>query len=105
MKNYQAEGKTMDITAGANIVAGEAVAVGGMVVVAMAAIANGAVGVAATCGVFTLTKASSGAIAQGAVVYLTGAGVITTSASGNTVAGVAHLAAADGATAIDVLLR
>lgn len=63
--NYVAPGKTMTITAGANLTSGQVVRVGQSLCVALEAIANGATGMVATEGVFTVPKVSGAVIAQG----------------------------------------
>jgi len=62
---YAQAGKTMSITAGANLTSGQVVRVGQSLCVALAAIASGEVGVVATEGVFTCPKVSGAVIAQG----------------------------------------
>lgn len=64
-KTYVQAGKTMSITAGATLTSGQVVRVGNTLCVALAAIANGAVGMVATEGVFTVPKVSGAVIAQG----------------------------------------
>lgn len=63
--NYVQSGETMPITAGATLVAGQVVRVGQSLCVALADIANGAVGMVANTGVFTVPKVSGAVIAQG----------------------------------------
>lgn len=63
--NYVQPGKTMTITAGADLTSGQVVVVGKVLCVALQAIANGATGVVATEGVFTVPKVSAAVIAQG----------------------------------------
>jgi len=62
---YVQPGKTMSITAGANLTSGQVVRVGNTLCVASAAIASGAVGVVHRVGVFTVPKVSAAVIAQG----------------------------------------
>lgn len=72
--------------------------------VAVADIALGATGIADTCGVFSLPKAS-GEIAQGAPVYVNGEGKATATATAGAYAGRAHEAAASSAAEVAVLLN
>ena len=103
-KNYESVGEVIQATAAADLASGAPVAVGSLVGVALTNIASGETGSVQIAGVFSLPKASAGAIAQGAKVYLTSGGIITTTASGNTAAGFAESAAADGETTVKVLL-
>lgn len=63
--NYVQPGDTMTITAGADLASGEVVVVGQSLCVALETIANGATGVVARKGVFTVPKVSAAVIAQG----------------------------------------
>lgn len=63
--NYEQEGKVIQHTAGADIASGQVVAIGNMLGVALAAIANGAVGQVQLEGVFTVPKVSAAVIAKG----------------------------------------
>lgn len=65
MKNYAQEGHVLTITAGADFVSGQVVAVGNTLGVATGAIATGAVGELACCGVFSVPKVSGAVIANG----------------------------------------
>lgn len=106
MKNYVQEGDRIQITAGADIASGGVVVIGTKIGVACNAIANGATGICATEGVFTLPKLSTDVIAQGALVYWDASpGEITTTSSGNTVAGYATAAAGNGVTTINVCIN
>ena len=102
--NYLQEGKTMEFAAAADVVSGSAVVVGTVVVVAIRAAISGELAVGMTDGVFELPK-GSGAIAQGAKVYLKSDGTITSTASGNTAAGICWEAAADGDGTVAVKLN
>ena len=64
MKNFQQHGKTMTITAAADITSGQVVAVGNILGVATADIKTGAKGEIAF-GVYTVPKVSGAVIAQG----------------------------------------
>ncbi len=105
-QNHVQKGAVMPWTngTGAAVSSGDPVAVGDMVGVALGDIADGASGQLAVSEVFTLPKLAAGAIAQGASVYLSAAGEISTTNT-DTPAGKAFAAAADGATTIQVLLN
>jgi len=103
---YKTEGCVIDYTAGSDLASGAVVVVGTKVGVCLTSIANGAQGSVQIAGVFTLAKLAGDTIAQCANVYWdTTNSRITTTASGNTLAGVAYAAAANGATTVDVLLN
>lgn len=63
--NFIQPGKTITITAGANLASGQVVVVGKILCVALSAIANGAAGEASVDGVFRVPKVSGAVIAQG----------------------------------------
>lgn len=105
---YIQPGKVLDFVngTGAAIASGAAVVIGTRVGVALTNIANGATGSVQICGVFNLPKTSGDTIAQGALVYVIAAtGVITTTSSGNVLAGVAAAAAGSGVTSVNVLMN
>jgi predicted RecA/RadA family phage recombinase len=98
MKNTVADGQTVTITAGADIESGQGVLTGAIFGVAITDIANGAEGVVAVEGVFTLPKAASQAWAQGVKVYWNNtAKNCTTTATSNTLIGFAYAAVGNGA--------
>lgn len=103
--NYVQEGKTLNYTAGADITSGQFVLVGTIGGVAKADIANGKTGAVHVCGVFSLPKAS-GAVTQGAKLYWDESeSEVTTTATDNTLIGVAAAAAASGDSNVHVLLN
>ena len=103
--NFVREGGVLDYTAGADIDTGALVIIGTIAGVAIADIANGKTGAVKISGVFSLAKAS-GAITQGAKVYWNSTNSnVTTTASGNTLIGVAAVGAASGDATIPVLLN
>ncbi len=103
--NYVQDGKVLNYTAGANITSGSFVLVGVIGAVATTDIANGKVGAVQICGVFSIPKAS-GAVTQGAKLYWDATNsVLTTTASGNTIVGVAAEAAASGDATVKILLN
>jgi predicted RecA/RadA family phage recombinase len=99
MKNYVSDGDTLTFTAGAAYSSGDGVLLGSLFGFATGDIANGAEGVLLLEGVFTHAKAASQAWSVGAKVYWDDTNkVLTTTASGNTLVGVATLAVAGGAS-------
>ena len=94
MKNFIARGETLEITAGADIPSGAGVLVGATFGVAAGDIAEGATGIINLSGVYGLSKVSGQAWAQGARIYWEAAeNRCTTTASSNTLIGVAYAAA------------
>lgn len=105
MKNYIQDGSTIEITAGADIDAGEMVLVGSRVGVSVNDIANGAVGVLAMEGVYEVLKEGSDTPAQGGILYFNATNKsATTTASTNKTIGYAWAAAAAGDTTVKVRL-
>lgn len=106
MKNFIQPGDVLDHTPGSNVTGGQVVVMGVRVGVAVADIASGQTGPVRVRGVVELAKASADVIAQGALVYwASGAGNITSTAAGNTLAGYAAAAAGAGVTTIRVALN
>lgn len=104
-KNFIHEGDVLNYTAGANIASGQFVLIGAIGGVAIAAIANGATGAVRVKGVFSVPKAT-GAVTQGAKLYWDATNsVLTTTASGNTIVGVAAAAAQSGDATAQILLN
>lgn len=102
MKNYKYPGDMFPVTAsGAAIASGEGVLSGSLFGVATGDIADGDTGQIKTTGVFELPKTASQAWTVGAKIYWTPGGVATTTATGNTLIGVAY--AAVGSTAGETL--
>lgn len=106
MKNTYAKGLTMTLLAiGADLASGQSVVVGDTVGVSQGAYKAGEDAVLCLDGVYELPKASSGAIAQGAKLYVAASGGnMTTTATSNKFVGYAYEAAADGSTSVYVLL-
>jgi len=104
--NYVQEGKALNYTpTGADVASGDLVIIGTIAGVAKTDIADGETGAVHICGVFSLPKAS-GAVTQGAKLYWSSTNSnVTTTASGNTLIGVAAAAAASGDASIPVLLN
>jgi len=86
---------------------GELIELVDMVAVVEDTLAAGAVGAAHTTGVFTLTKAAGATtgFTQGDSVYLSGAGAINNTATGDQYVGKAWAAAVTGATSVDVAIN
>lgn len=90
-------GHVLDHTPGSDVANGALVVMGVRVGIALTDIASGATGAVRVEGVFSLPKLSTDVIAQGALVYWDASpGEITTTASGNTLAGYAVEAAGNG---------
>jgi predicted RecA/RadA family phage recombinase len=104
---YVQAGKVLDFTnAGAAIASGAGVLVGTRLGVALTAIPAGATGSVQICGVFSMPKLGTDNMTQGALVYWDSANArLTTTASGNTLAGVAAAAAGAGVASVSVLLN
>lgn len=105
--NFVQNGDFLEFTAGADVAAGEMVQVGSLFGVATDAVANGAVGVLAMKGVFTLAKENSAGSATtvGGPVYFISGEVSGDDDTGNRpLCGHALEVAADGATTVKVRL-
>ncbi|WP_445289668.1 DUF2190 family protein [Variovorax atrisoli] len=101
MKNFIQPGDVLDYTASANVAAGAVVVMGARVGIAVADIAAGESGPVRVKGVVELAKLSTDAISQGALVYWDADDFrLTTTASGNTLAGYAAKAAAASTTTV-----
>lgn len=99
-------GDVIDYTAGANIASGQVVLMGVRIGVALAAIANGAIGPVQVTGVFTIAKLSTDAVTQGAALYWDNTNSrLTTTASGNTLAGYATAASGSGAATVNIKIN
>ncbi len=109
MNTFVNNGRRVTYTAGANVVAGELVirrtGTSGECGIAVADIANGATGDIEICGVHMIT-AETGAWANGALLYRHATNkTLTTSSTGNTLAGSAVGAKTTAATVGYVLLN
>jgi predicted RecA/RadA family phage recombinase len=104
--NYIQEGKALNYTpSGADVASGDFLVIGAIGAVAKTDIADGKTGAVHICGVFSVAKAS-GAITQGAKLYWNSTNSnLTTTASGNTLVGVAAAAAASGDATVPLLLN
>lgn len=99
-------GEVIDYTAGANIASGQVVLMGARIGVALKAIANGETGPVQVTGVFNIAKLSTDNMAQGALLYWDNTNSrLTTTASGNTLAGFAAAAAAASTTSVNIKIN
>lgn len=104
--NYVQEGKALNYTpSGADVASGDFLLIGAIGGVAKTDIADGKTGAAHVSGVFSVVKAS-GAVTQGQKLYWNSTNSnLTTTASGNTIVGVAAEAAASGDANVKILLN
>lgn len=108
MKNYVSEGENLTLTAPYARLSGEGALVGALFGVAVTDVENGAEGVFATEGIFTLAKATGASTggAQGAKAYWVAASKsVSAAASGNTLIGVFAATCADGDATAQVRLN
>lgn len=96
MKNFQARGDVLEITAAADIDSGQGVKAGVLFGVAAADIKEGARGVINLTGVYQLPKATGTSWSLGDAVYWSGTAATKATTAGNLLIGVA---AADAASA------
>lgn len=105
-KKFKAEGEVWNHVASGAKSSGAVIVMGARVGVALTDIANGATGSVAVRGVFALSKKSGDTFAQGAACYWDAANsYVTSTSSGNTLAGSAAAAAASADTTMDVALN
>jgi predicted RecA/RadA family phage recombinase len=93
MNNQVCDGHTIDHTPTVDVASGATALIGKLVGVALGSVAANSEGTFVTTGVFELPKVSVDDIGQGALVYLKSDNTMTTTASGNTLAGKAWAAA------------
>lgn len=106
MKNFVQNGDRIQFVAGAATASGAGVKIGVRVGVAVGDVANGATGVAAMEGVFTLPKLSTDVVAIGVLLYWDDTNKrLTVTASGNTQAGYAQSAAGGTVSTVDIMLN
>lgn len=103
---YKGEGAKFNYTATGAVTEGSVIQFEDMCGVALNSGATGDTIPVAICGEFTLAKtaASDTGFTQGDKVYITSAGVINNTASGDKLVGYASSVAATGATAVDVII-
>ena len=105
MKNYVSPGENITVTAAADVVGGVGVLMGGLFGIAQESVLTGEDVVLVRRGVFEHAKTSAQAWTQGAKVYWDNTNsVFTTTATGNTLVGVAAAAAANPSATGLVLL-
>ena len=103
---YVMSGDVIDHVAPSAIVSGQVLLIGLRIGVALANIASGATGAVRMLGIFTIAKLSTDAVAVGALLYWDNANSrLTTTASGNTLAGFATAAAGSGVTTVEVSIN
>jgi predicted RecA/RadA family phage recombinase len=91
---------------GATVTSGSGVLIGVRLGVALLDIANGATGACAVSKVAELPKLSTDVVAQGAALYWDNTNKrLTTTASGNTLAGYAFKAAGNGVSTVNIKLN
>lgn len=101
MKNFVQIGDVLDYTPGAPVASGAVVVIGARIGIAVGAIAAGETGALRVKGVVELAKLGTDTPAQGALLYWDAANTrLTTTASGNVLAGYAAKAAGNGATTV-----
>lgn len=103
MKNFVENGRTVNVVVGADTASGDIVTVGATAGIAQGKMLSGGTVVVSLDGVYAVPKFASGAITQGAKLYVI-AGQAGTTVGSNVFLGYAHTAAADGAGTVNVLL-
>ena len=104
--NYIQEGKSLNYTpSGASVASGDFILLGAIGAIAKTDIADGKTGAVHVTGVFSVVKAT-GAVTQGAKLYWNSTNSnLTTTATGNTIVGIAAAAAASGDANVNILLN
>lgn len=106
MKNYVAEGRTINFTAAAALAAGQVTNVGDLIVVAIDAAASGAPCVGITEGVFVLPKVTANVLTLGERVWLASGQITDNSAAAGAVfAGRVFSEAGNGTTSVEVKIN
>ncbi len=105
--NYVKEGDVLDYqNGGSAVAAGAVVLVGKRIGIAIANIAANAKGAVGVTGVWTIAKLGTDVIAQGDLLYWDSANSrLTSTASGNTLAGYADAAAGNGVTTVNIKIN
>jgi predicted RecA/RadA family phage recombinase len=105
-KRYVQPGNVIDYVAGSALASGRMVVIGGKVGVLGADAANGETVAAHVEGVFDYKKKAGDTFAQGALAYYDATNdYLTSTSSGNTLAGYAWLAAGAAATAMQIKIN
>lgn len=103
---YVMSGEVIDYVAGSAISSGQVLLIGVRIGVALAAIASGATGAVRMLGIFTIAKLSTDVVAVGVALYWDNTNSrLTTTASGNTLAGYAAAAAGSGVTTVEISIN
>jgi predicted RecA/RadA family phage recombinase len=103
---YVMSGEVIDFPAASAVANNAVILIGARIGVALAAIAAGAVGAVAVAGIFTISKLSTDVVTIGALLYWDNANSrLTTTASGNTLAGFAAKAAGSGVTTVEISIN
>jgi len=101
MKNFVQVGDVLDYSPAGAVAGGAVVVIGARIGIAVADIAANTVGALRVKGVAEVAKLSGDAVAQGALLYWDAANSrLTTTASGNVLAGYAAKAAGAGVTTV-----
>lgn len=99
-------GEVIDHTAQATVSSGQVLLIGSRIGVALSACAAGQVVAVRVLGIFTIAKLSTDAVAQGAALYWDNTNSrLTTTASGNTLAGFASAAAGAGVGTVEISIN
>lgn len=105
MKNFIQPGDAIDSVAPAGgVVSGLPVIIGSLIGISSVTVAEGTPFVLQRCGIYRLPKVSAQAWTQGAKIYWTSGGQATTTASGNTLLGIAAAVADNPSDFGNVLL-
>lgn len=103
---YVMSGTVIDYVASSPVTSGQVLLIGTRIGVALAAIASGATGAVQVLGIFTIAKLSTDVVAAGALLYWDNTNSrLTTTASGNTLAGYATAAAGNGVTTVEISIN
>ena len=106
MKNFIQHGEVVTVAAPATVASGDVVVVDSLFGIANTDAASGAPVTLCTEGVYALPKATTDVIAVGAKVYFDdAAGLVTTTATDNTLIGVALSAAGNPSASVNVRLN
>lgn len=106
MKNSVSMGNVITIAAVTDIASGAMVVVGARVAVAVSFIKAGETGPGQVVGGFSIAKLSTDVVAQGALLYFDNVNKrLTTTASGNTLAGFAMDAAGAGVATVNIKIN
>lgn len=103
---YVMSGDVIDYVAPSAVTSGQVLLIGVRIGVALTAIASGATGAVRMLGIFTIAKLSTDVVAVGVALYWDNTNSrLTTTASGNTLAGFAASAAGSGVTTVEISIN